>query len=278
MQHAGLAECHDIIGGWATRLARLLLKCAGGLCCTSGSLASDGSTELVTLRLPRNCGPATARNAGLQAALDRGATTICLTDADCYPSPAWIGEMLAAQRATPGIVCGRTVADRPHTAVGRFHDVFGTLNGRRASDGSLLFGCTCNMSLSADTGGSISLTLDMWCNPTRGGSAGPFHSLCCRLSPTPHGVPSPSAPAARRLQFDPEFHAASFEDVEFCMRARKQGHSLVCAPGALVQHGYDYGWAGLWRQFSRYGRHEDLMCSKHHEYLDWLHASSDISC
>jgi hypothetical protein len=30
--------------------------------------------------------------------------------------------------------------------------VFGTLNGRRAPDGSLLYGCTCNMSLSAEAG------------------------------------------------------------------------------------------------------------------------------
>jgi len=31
---------------------------------------------------------------------------------------------------------------------GRFHDVFGTLNGRMFTDGSLLYGCTCNMSVS----------------------------------------------------------------------------------------------------------------------------------
>ncbi len=31
---------------------------------------------------------------------------------------------------------------------GMYHDVCGTLNGRQLADGSLLYGCTCNMSLS----------------------------------------------------------------------------------------------------------------------------------
>jgi hypothetical protein len=31
---------------------------------------------------------------------------------------------------------------------GQFHDVFGTLNGRMFRDGSLLYGCTCNLSVS----------------------------------------------------------------------------------------------------------------------------------
>ena len=31
-----------------------------------------------------------------------------------------------------------------------FHDVCGTLNGRMFKDGSLLYGCTCNLSIAVD--------------------------------------------------------------------------------------------------------------------------------
>ena len=48
--------------------------------------------------------------------------------------------MEMAQRAIPGIVCGRTMATEPGTFVGLFHDVCGTLNGRRLADGTMLYG------------------------------------------------------------------------------------------------------------------------------------------
>lgn len=54
--------------------------------------------------------------------------------------PGWISAMEMAQRAIPGIVCGRTMAAEPGTYVGLFHDVCGTLNGRRLADGTMLYG------------------------------------------------------------------------------------------------------------------------------------------
>ncbi len=61
--------------------------------------------------------------------------------------PSWLGVMERAQRRKPGIVAGRTMASAPGTHVGLYHNVCGTLNGRRLSDGSMLYGCTCNLSL-----------------------------------------------------------------------------------------------------------------------------------
>lgn len=55
--------------------------------------------------------------------------------------------MEAAQRSNPGIACGRTMSTEPGTMVGLFHDLCGTLNGRRTPEGTMLYGCTCNLSI-----------------------------------------------------------------------------------------------------------------------------------
>jgi GT2 family glycosyltransferase len=76
-------------------------------------VVDDGSTEdsnalrrhferllpLHWLTMPRNGGPAKARNAGIKAA--RG-TVVCFTDSDCKPEPQWL-EALAAPFANPAV-------------------------------------------------------------------------------------------------------------------------------------------------------------------------------
>lgn len=64
--------------------------------------------------------------------------------------PNWLAVMDRAQRRRPGIFAGRTMAAYPDTYVGLYHDVCGTLNGRRLKNGSLLYGCTCNLSVNLD--------------------------------------------------------------------------------------------------------------------------------
>lgn len=56
-------------------------------------------------------------------------------------------DFLQAQKACPGIVCGQTRARQPGTWFGKYHDASGTLNGRRFSDHTVLYGCTCNLSI-----------------------------------------------------------------------------------------------------------------------------------
>lgn len=138
-----------------------------------------------------------------------------------------------AQQKRPGIICGKTLSHAPDTAVGLYHEVFGTLNGRMLKDGSILYGCTCNLSISlADVG----------------------------------------------LLFDTSFPNAAFEDVDFCIRAKKQGIPLTYCPLAVVRHQYGVGLVAMFRQFQRYGRYERLAALKHKEYLPWLYASLEISC
>ena len=80
--------------------------------------ARPARAQLVTLRLSANCGPASARNAGVTWARRHGASVICFLDADCAPAPDWTATMERAQRTRPGIVCGRTLASSPGTAIG----------------------------------------------------------------------------------------------------------------------------------------------------------------
>eukprot|EP00884_Botryococcus_braunii_P008869 jgi/Botrbrau1/17984/Bobra.0457s0003.1 len=188
-------------------------------------------TQCMVMRLQQNCGPAAARNTGVKLAHIHGADVVCFLDADCLPHPAWLDRMERSQAQRPGIVCGRTLSSQGTSFVGMFHDIFGTLNGRKLQDGSLLYGCTCNLSIHL---------------------------------PSVH------------MLFDLNFADAAFEDVEFCVRARKRGVALYLDRDAVVWHHYDISIKGLYNQFHRYGRNEGLMEQLHKEYLKWLWSSDDI--
>ena len=189
--------------------------------------------NLMLIQLSANRGPATARNRGIAAAKHFGANIICFCDADCQPQQDWLAKMEMAQQETPGIVSGMTLSDASTTAVGMFHEVFGTLNGRKLKDGSVLYGCTCNLSISV---------------------------------------------GAVDLLFDTMYPNAAFEDVEFCIRAKKKGIPMTYQPTAVMRHHYGEGLIALFWQFQRYGRFERLTALKHKEYLPWLWASTEISC
>ncbi len=70
------------------------------------------------VRLQWNAGPAVARNIGLKVAKQHGAAVVCFLDDDCIPQPGWLAAMEAVQTAHPGVVCGRTIASDPSTAIG----------------------------------------------------------------------------------------------------------------------------------------------------------------
>lgn len=213
------------------RLADLIVLVDDGSPVKIPSFLSADTTVLVTL--PVNRGPAAARNCGIATAKQHGANIICFCDADCQPQPGWLATMEQAQQKTPGIICGKTLSHAPHTAVGLYHEVFGTLNGRMLKDGSVLYGCTCNLSISV---------------------------------------------ANVELLFDTSFPNAAFEDVEFCIRAKKQSIDLTYCPMAVVRHHYRAGLVALFQQFERYGCWERRTALKHKEYLPWLHASLEIPC
>lgn len=103
------------------------------------------------INLDRNVGPAAARNKGIERALALGADVVALTDADCVPRADWIASVIAAfhgERRAHAI-SGATWS-KDSSALGRYHERNGTLNGRllRGQD-RLLYGPTCNLSLAA---------------------------------------------------------------------------------------------------------------------------------
>ncbi|KAL3680772.1 hypothetical protein R1sor_023728 [Riccia sorocarpa] len=189
------------------------------------------TTEIRVLKLPYNCGPAAARNEGLVTAKREGASLVLFLDSDCLPDRSWVEAMEETQIQSPGIVCGRTLSFEKGSVVGFYHDVCGTLNGRVFQDSTVLYGCTCNLSIDTSKVG---------------------------------------------FYFDTTFRRAAFEDVEFCVRARKKDIKLTYTSKAVMKHRYEPGWWGLFRQFQRYGSFEKQMCLKHPEYLGWLWSSESI--
>jgi GT2 family glycosyltransferase len=69
------------------------------------ALADSSSLDITCIRLPRNAGPATARNLGWQSTT---APIVAFTDDDCVPSPTWLAQLLKSATEAD-IVQGRTV-------------------------------------------------------------------------------------------------------------------------------------------------------------------------
>lgn len=83
-----------------------------------------------------------------------------------------------------------------------------------------------------------------------------------------------SVSSACWVLFDESFKSAAFEDVEFCVRQRKQGWKTRLVATALVYHKYETSLFALCKQFYRYGKAEPRMIGKHPEYPDWLAIAS----
>jgi GT2 family glycosyltransferase len=99
---------------------------------------------------PVNKGPAAARNSGIRFALSEGADFVVMTDMDCVPAENWLFETKKAFVSNPYIhaVSGLTKSLNT-TWFDRYHDINGTLNGRRFSGSNfLLYGPTCNLAIS----------------------------------------------------------------------------------------------------------------------------------
>ncbi|MBO6936805.1 MAG: glycosyltransferase [Deltaproteobacteria bacterium] len=87
-------------------------------------------------------GPAAARNRGLDHALDLGVDVVAFTDADCVPERGWVAGLVEGLRDAHAV--GGMTRAWDSGWWGRYHDLNGTLNGRRLDDGSLLYAPTCN--------------------------------------------------------------------------------------------------------------------------------------
>mmetsp|Transcript_93733 Transcript_93733/g.260956 ORF Transcript_93733/g.260956 Transcript_93733/m.260956 type:complete len:460 (+) Transcript_93733:3-1382(+) len=180
-----------------------------------------GSAGFASVRMSQNCGPAGARSVGLRLLRHwaQGRHVVaCLTDSDAVPDRGWCEAMLDAQMRNPGIVSGLTFSAEDSYA-GRFHDHFGSLNGRwtwQDPPGVLLFGPTCNLSVSL-------VALDeMEFDPVFPRPGYEDVEFCWRAR-MKHGVLT-----------------------RFCARA-------------CIYHEYDTGIAGVYGQFFKHGQTQPIM-------------------
>jgi GT2 family glycosyltransferase len=103
------------------------------------------------LPLPRNAGPAAARNRGVERALELGAPAVLFTDHDCVCERGWAAALLRALAAGHVAASGAT-RSLGHTWLDRYQDFAGALNGRWALPGheTLIYGPSCNLAVRAD--------------------------------------------------------------------------------------------------------------------------------
>lgn len=193
------------------------------------------------LRLPRNVGPAAARNLGLQRAMALGAEVVAFTDADCVPASDWIEQFVTAFRrdrsahAISG--CTRSL-DR--SWLGRYHERNGTLNGRRlAESDGLLYGPTCNLALCADLAAGLRFDEGF---PL---AAGEDIEFCCRA-------------------------------IKAGWRIRHSEHAIVRHDYGYDQLGVVGRWKRFWRQFRKYGQGERVLLEKQPDYPCLFAGSREI--
>ncbi len=99
----------------------------------------------------QNLGPAAARNAGKNKALEFNSEVIGFTDSDCLLTSNWVSEVMKvfSQDKFCSIISGHTRSFDKNW-FGKYHDLNGTLNGRKFKESqNLLYGTTANLAIGA---------------------------------------------------------------------------------------------------------------------------------
>nr|WP_321498416.1 glycosyltransferase family 2 protein [uncultured Methanolobus sp.] len=111
-------------------------------------------------KLSQNSGPAIARNAGINLALDLSSDVIVFTDVDCLPECVWVENIIKSfqKNRTASIISGNTKS-LDCCWFDTYHEINGTLNGRVFSDNEfLLYGPTCNIGITSEVAKKISFS------------------------------------------------------------------------------------------------------------------------
>ena len=160
------------------------------------------------IRSPGNVGFSAGCNIGIQAALDAGADMVLLVNSDAVLAPDAVERLEHALTAEPGagLAAPLVVSRAEPGIVGSAGIAYSTATGRMKHEG---FG---------------GRTGDLCEGPAR---ATDVVSGCVML--------------IRRSVFDgiglfDERYFYSFEDIEFCLRARRAGHRILLVPQALAYH------------------------------------------
>jgi len=105
--------------------------------------------QIMVHRQTKNSGPAKARNYGKKIALDNRSDIIVFSDTDCILSERWIETIIKSfhEMKDAQILSGNTISyDKDW--LGTYHNINGTLNGRKFKDcDRLLYGTTANLAI-----------------------------------------------------------------------------------------------------------------------------------
>jgi glycosyltransferase involved in cell wall biosynthesis len=104
-----------------------------------------------------NSGPAKARNSGKKIALENNSDIIAFTDTDCILSENWIETIINSFQDSKDfqILSGNTVSFDKNW-FGTYHNLNGTLNGRKFKDNErLLYGTTANLAITKEVAENI---------------------------------------------------------------------------------------------------------------------------
>ncbi|MCR9290643.1 MAG: glycosyltransferase [Bacteroidetes bacterium] len=117
----------------------------------------DIPNQFIKVKNELNCGPAKARNRGIDLALKNEIDVIAFTDSDCILESNWTKQIVFyfQQHQTCGIISGNTISNDKHW-FGTYHNINGTLNGRKFKNSNrLLYGTTANLAITAEIGKKI---------------------------------------------------------------------------------------------------------------------------
>lgn len=233
----------------ATRLRNLLVALERQTVPCQVVIIDDGSPRpleqhfnVVVIRLRQNRGPATARNHGIEYALERGAGVVLLTDADCVPEPDWVAVMVSSLRVSSVHGMAGATWSLDSSSLGRYHERNGTLNGRRfRGQDYLLYAPTCNVALRAQLAEEL-----------RFDESFPYA-------------------AAEDIDYWYRAHREGW-------RLGYEPRAIVRHDNGYDGLGPFRKVARFWRQFRRYAVGERQLLDKHPEYHVYFAESDTISC
>jgi GT2 family glycosyltransferase len=211
---------------WQTRELPLLTRCVGSLltqdneqtsqfelrillidngCGMLPTLPSDTRVELV--RLADNHGFAGGHNVGLRQALARGAEYMLLFNSDAVAEPGCLSRLLAAADAEASAACVGPLVLRA------------TLDERVESAGQ-----------------SFNISSGRHREIARGRVAASVGTRSRRVDAISGCALFARASALQTIGLLDESLFAYFEDMDWCLRARQAGYSVMLAPAARVRH------------------------------------------
>jgi GT2 family glycosyltransferase len=112
----------------------------------------DYPNYIIYYKLPKNSGPAKARNMGKRIALSHNSDIIAFTDTDCILSENWIETIFNSLKKMKllNVISGNTISYDKNW-FGIYHNLNGTLNGRKFKNSEkLLYGTTANLAITKE--------------------------------------------------------------------------------------------------------------------------------